>query len=79
MRHLIWIAMLAASTQIPVAYAQSGGTDDTRSGASTSVGAERNAAENCGTPDEPKACPPLPRKNLPYYRGDRDKVSREGH
>ena len=27
--------------------------------------------ENCGTPDEPKACPPLPRHPLPYYPGDR--------
>jgi hypothetical protein len=23
--------------------------------------------ENCGTPDEPKACPPMPRHPLPYY------------
>jgi hypothetical protein len=27
--------------------------------------------ENCGTPDEPKGCPPLPRHPLPYYPGDR--------
>jgi hypothetical protein len=27
--------------------------------------------ENCGTPDEPKACPPPPRTSLPYYPGDR--------
>ncbi len=27
--------------------------------------------ENCGTPYEPKACPPLPRHPLPYYPGDR--------
>jgi len=25
--------------------------------------------ENCGTPDEPKGCPPLPRHPLPYYPG----------
>jgi hypothetical protein len=24
-------------------------------------------AENCGTPDEPKSCPPLPRHPLPSY------------
>jgi len=23
--------------------------------------------ENCGTPDEPKACPPMPRRPLNYY------------
>ena len=22
---------------------------------------------NCGTPDEPKACPPMPRRPLAYY------------
>lgn len=27
--------------------------------------------ENCGTPDEPKGCPPLPSHPLPYYPGDR--------
>jgi hypothetical protein len=27
--------------------------------------------ENCGTPDEPKACPPLPRHPLPYYPDNR--------
>ena len=27
--------------------------------------------ENCGTPDDPKACPPMPRRPLPYYPGDR--------
>lgn len=27
--------------------------------------------ENCGTPYEPKGCPPLPRHPLPYYPGDR--------
>ena len=27
--------------------------------------------ENCGTPDQPKACPPLPRTPLRYYPGDR--------
>jgi len=27
--------------------------------------------ENCGTPDEPKACPPLPRHPLNYYPPNR--------
>ena len=27
--------------------------------------------ENCGTPDEPKTCPPLPRHPLPYYPANR--------
>jgi hypothetical protein len=27
--------------------------------------------DNCGTPDAPKACPPMPRVPLPYYPADR--------
>lgn len=27
--------------------------------------------DNCGTPDEPKACPPMPRHPLPYYPANR--------
>ena len=27
--------------------------------------------ENCGTPDQPKACPPMPRVPLPYYPANR--------
>jgi hypothetical protein len=30
-----------------------------------------DGGENCGTPNEPKACPPLPRHPLPYYPADR--------
>ena len=26
---------------------------------------------NCGTPDEPYACPPMPRRPLPYYPPNR--------
>jgi len=29
--------------------------------------AGQTGGENCGTPDEPKSCPPLPRHPLPYY------------
>jgi hypothetical protein len=28
-------------------------------------------SNNCGTPDEPKPCPPLPRVALPYYPANR--------
>ncbi len=34
-------------------------------------GGQYYGGENCGTPDYPKACPPLPRRPLPYYPGDR--------
>jgi len=30
-----------------------------------------SSGENCGTPDQPRACPPLPRRPLQYYPGDR--------
>jgi hypothetical protein len=26
---------------------------------------------NCGTPDEPRGCPPMPRVPLPYYPANR--------
>jgi hypothetical protein len=75
MRHLTLLAVLAGSMLIPVAYVQAqGAAYDTRyaanPGANTS-GARPMTSENCGTPDEPKACPPLPRHNLTYYPGDR--------
>jgi hypothetical protein len=28
--------------------------------------------QNCGTPDEPKACPPMPRRPLSYYPANRE-------
>jgi len=73
MRHLIWVAVLAAFTQMPMAYAQSRDGDDTHRANSSSVRAERNDGENCGTPDEFRRCPPLPRRNLMYYRDDHDR------
>ena len=30
-----------------------------------------STGENCGTPEEPKPCPPLPRHPLPYYPANR--------
>jgi hypothetical protein len=39
------------------------------SSSTSTAPAAANGSENCGTPDEFKACPPLPRRNLPYYPG----------
>jgi hypothetical protein len=36
-------------------------------GAGPNQGPQGYNQENCGTPDEPKACPPMPRNPLPYY------------
>jgi hypothetical protein len=75
MRHLTLLAVLAGSVMIPVTYAQAqGAAHETRYATSSGVnppGARPMTSENCGTPDEPKACPPLPRHNLAYYPGDR--------
>lgn len=43
-----------------------------QSGSSRSGGrSAQNSEENCGTPDEFKACPPMPRHPLPYYPSNR--------
>ncbi len=72
MRHLTLLAVLAGSMLIPVAYAQAqGAAYDTRYAANPGAnppGARPTTSENCGTPDEPKACPPLPRHNLAVTR-----------
>jgi hypothetical protein len=39
--------------------------------ASQYSGGSAATSENCGTPDEPKPCPPLPRHPLPYYPANR--------
>ncbi len=30
-------------------------------------GSQMSSSENCGTPDEPKPCPPMPRRPLSHY------------
>lgn len=80
MRHLIWIAVLIGFAQsMPLAHAQSesgtkGGAYAAGPGGGTpppGYRADQPNPENCGTPDEPKACPPMPRKALDYYPGPR--------
>jgi hypothetical protein len=80
----MWIAVLAGFTMISAAHAQSqapmnsgGGTYQANSaGMSAPRPSSQAMGENCGTPDEPKPCPPLPKHNLPYYPGDRDRPTR---
>jgi hypothetical protein len=75
MRHLIWIALLAACTlTLPVAYAQS---DSGTKGGAYNAGpsgapppgftAGQLDPKNCGTPDEPKPCGAMPRRALKTY------------
>jgi hypothetical protein len=75
MRHLVWIAILAAFTQVtPVAYAQSdngtkGGMYDAGPGGVPPPGfrADNLNPTNCGTPDDLKLCGPKPRRALGHY------------
>ena len=39
--------------------------------AGPSMNPEAFNTNNCGTPDEPKPCPPMPRHPLPYYPANR--------
>ena len=79
MRRFILTAAFVALA--PVAYAQSntgpmgsptappeqmGGMNRGGAPATGPVTAQPDS-ENCGTPDEPKACPPMPRRNLRAY------------
>jgi hypothetical protein len=64
MRHLIWIAVVAAFTQlVPLAYAQSdtgtkGGTYNAgpSGGPPPAFSTDKLNPTNCGTPDDPKPC-----------------------
>ena len=75
MRQLVWIAVFVGFTQAgPMALAQS--DSGTKAGAydagagSTPPGYKTDALNpgNCGTPDTPRPCPPLPKHPLQHYR-----------
>jgi hypothetical protein len=72
MRSIILATTLIAVSSI--ALAQNSGTMGARpatgvQGSPQSSGqmAGQGSGENCGTPDEPKACPPLPKVPLKHY------------
>jgi hypothetical protein len=73
MRALLLAAALAVA---PAAYAQmnpgtpAGGPAAGHAGAAPTAMAG-GGAENCGTPDEFRPCPPLPRHPLPYFPANR--------
>ena len=75
MRNLIWIAVLAGFTQLPIAHAQSRGPTPQGTQAANPSGSaqghSQSTQENCGTPDQFRPCPPMPRHPLPYFPGDR--------
>jgi hypothetical protein len=73
MRRIILATALVALA--PVAYAQMnsgnmGGVNNMPNRGTMPPAGQMTGqpgGENCGTPDEPKACPPMPRHPLPYY------------
>ena len=67
MRAIVLATALALLT--PAAFAAGGAT---KSGASAAPAASagpsaKQGSENCGTPDEFKACPPMPRHPMQTY------------
>jgi hypothetical protein len=80
MRYTIIAAMLVALTPVAIAQVSQGnmgglgGMDNMPNRATmppSGQAANRPGAENCGTPDDPKSCPPLPRHSLSYYPANR--------
>ena len=61
----------SASAQPPPGYvppsAPAPGTPPYAPDAGPSTSPQAFDTNNCGTPDEPKPCPPMPRHPLPYY------------
>ena len=73
---LLSISLLTAWSPYDLAYAQ--GNPPSRQppppyagGPRSTNGGQANNSENCGTPDEPKPCPPMPRVPLQYYPANR--------
>ncbi len=69
------MAPMAMAQMAPPGYGQPGAPppmNPSMQPTTTAMGAPPQMAmhqngENCGTPDDFKACPPLPRHALPYY------------
>lgn len=70
MRTIILATALMALASVTYAQPNTGNkaTMNKPSDATTSsAGTTSGQGENCGTPDQFKTCPPLPRHPLPYY------------
>jgi hypothetical protein len=82
MRHPILAAALmplasaafAQTTTAPAAPTQTFASPATNS-AGTNWVVRPPDPHNCGTPDEPKPCPPMPRHPLKYFPANRHKVT----
>jgi hypothetical protein len=73
MRYVIALSILVVLAPGAIAQTAQGNTGDmnnmpNRATMPPAGGmASQPGAENCGTPEEPKSCPPLPRHSLPNY------------
>jgi hypothetical protein len=87
MRHLILAAALmplahAALAQTntgnmaaPAAPAQSSARPAMSGAGGTGWAIRPPDPDNCGTPDDPRPCPPMPRRPLQYFPANRHKVT----
>jgi hypothetical protein len=74
MRRVILVATLAALTAVPLAYAQTQAPVTAPPASSMAAPATPMAApdpNNCGTPDQPKPCPPMPRHAMKHYHANK--------
>ena len=75
MRHVILIAVLTPLAHAALAQTNTGNMAAPTSPSMTSPGTGTAAGppdpDNCGTPDEPAKCPPMPRHPLNYYPANR--------
>ena len=67
MRRFILVAALATAAPISFALAQ-GQAPAPANPAPAAPPMAAPSPDNCGTPDDPKACPPMPRHALKHYR-----------
>jgi hypothetical protein len=77
--HAAWAQMNPGNTAAPAAPTQSS-AGPAMSGAGGGAGGTGWAIRppdpnNCGTPDEPRPCPPMPRRPLQYFPANRHKVT----
>jgi hypothetical protein len=67
MRRVILVTTFAVLTQLPLAYAQAPAPAPAAPMAPMAAPMAAPDPNNCGTPDAPKACPPMPRHALKHY------------
>ena len=82
MRHLILVLSPISLLACYSAYAQPSAPPGARppppaprSGQASNWVTRPPDPENCGTPDEPRPCPPMPRHPLKYFPANRHKVT----